>query len=113
MLLVALQKIAPKGSFNLFMWNTIRAVIVLAGLYYVIGTSTLIFASSPRGALWTHLAIDANCINNEMKIFFACLFNIIPEMILLILAIKWVWGLQHTTRKNKIGLISLFAIGLV
>lgn len=94
------------------MWYTARIIIVVTGIYYTISTFITIFACSPREAIWSPLITDAKCIDNNTVVLITCLFNILSDIIILTLPARAVWQLRIPTRK-KVGIVLLFAIGLL
>lgn len=94
------------------MWYCARIIIVVNGINYSIGTFVNIFACSPREAFWNPLIKDSRCINNEIRILFTRGYNVISDIIILILPLRAVWKLWIPTRK-KIEIVFLFAIGLL
>lgn len=94
------------------MWYTARIIIVITGIYYTISTFISIFACSPREAIWNPLINDARCLNTNISVLVTCLFNIISDITILILPARAVWKLRIPIKK-KIGIILLFATGLL
>lgn len=94
------------------MWYGARTIIVVTGIYYIVSTFITIFACSPREAIWNPLVTDAQCIDNNTVVLITCLFNIVSDIIILMLPARAVWKLRIPTRK-KVGIVLLFAIGLL
>jgi hypothetical protein len=94
------------------MWYSARIVIVVTGIYYILSTFLTIFACSPREAIWNPLIPNPRCLNNNTLVLVTCLFNIISDIIILTLPARAVWKLRISTRK-KVGIVLLFAIGLL
>ena len=94
------------------MFYSARIIILVTGIYYIISTSLTIFACSPREAIWNPLIINARCLDNNTVVLITCLFNIISDIIILILPARAVWKLRIPSR-NKFRIVLLFAIGLL
>ena len=107
-----LRLFAPQKSLDPFMWYSARIIIVVTGVFYVISTFLTIFACSPREAFWNPLIIDCRCLDNDISAIIACSFNVISDIIILMLPAKAVWKLRIPTR-DKIRIVLLFAIGLL
>lgn len=86
--------------------------MVVTGIYYVVSAFITIFACSSREAIWNPLIADAQCIDNNTVVLITCLFNIVSDIIILILPARAVWKLRIPTRK-KVGIVLLFVIGLL
>ena len=94
------------------MFYSARIVIVINGIYYIISLSLTTFACSPREAIWNPLITNARCLANNTVVLVTCLFNIISDIIILMLPARAVWKLRIPTR-NKLRILLLFAIGLL
>ena len=94
------------------MWYTARIIIVVTGVWYTITTFLTIFACSPREAFWNPLITDYRCLNNDIGTIINCSFNVVSDIIILMLPVRAVWRLRMPTR-NKIKIVLLFAIGLL
>lgn len=112
LLLQYLRLFAPQKTVNPFMWYSARIIIVVTGIYYIISTFITIFACSPREAIWNPLINNPQCVDNNTVVLITCLFNIISDIIILLLPARAVWNLRIPTRK-KVGIVLLFAIGLL
>ncbi len=94
------------------MWYSARIVITVTGIFYSISAFLTIFACSPLEANWNPLIMDARCIDNNMVVLVICLFNIVSDIVILILPGRAVWRLRIPI-KNKLKIVLLFAIGLL
>lgn len=94
------------------MWYSARIIIVVTAIYYIISTMVTTFACSPREAIWDTLITDAKCLDNNINVLVTCLFNIISDIIILMLPARAVFNLRIPTR-NKFRIVLLFAIGLL
>lgn len=93
------------------MFISARVIIVVTLLYYIISTSMTIFACSPREKIWNPLT-EGHCLNNNLGVFITSLFNIVSDVIILVLPAKTVWSLQ-IPRSKRIKIVALFATGLL
>lgn len=94
------------------MWYTARIVIAVAAIFYCISAFITIFACTPREAIWNTLITDYKCVDNTMLILITCLFNIVSDIVILILPAKAVWKLRIPVKK-KVKIVLLFAVGLM
>lgn len=107
-----LQLFAPQKSMNRFMWYCARIIIVANGIYYIFGSFIRIITCPPRKESWNPLLKHSRCSNNNLRIFFTCGYNILLDVIILILPSRAVWKLWIPTRK-KVDIVLMFAIGLL
>ena len=107
-----LRLFAPQKSVDPFMWYSSRIVIVVSGVFYCISAFITIFACTPREAIWNLLISNFKCLDNETLILITCLFNILSDIIILMLPAKAVWKLRIPIEK-KVKIVLLFAIGLL
>ena len=111
-LLQYLRLFAPQKSLDPFMWYSARIVIAVAGIFYCISAFITIFACSPRAAIWNTLITDYKCVDNTTLVLTTYLFNIVSDILILMLPAKAVWKLRMPTKK-KVKIVLLFAIGLM
>ncbi|KAI4255881.1 MAG: hypothetical protein L6R42_006511 [Xanthoria sp. 1 TBL-2021] len=110
-LLQYLRLLAPNISVNRTMFIGARVIIVVTLLFYIISTPITIFACSPREKIWNPLK-EGHCLNLNLSLFINRLFNILSDIIILVLPAKTVWSLQIPRRK-RIRIVALFATGLL
>jgi len=103
---------APQRIINRFMWYSARIIIVVTGIYYTVSAFITTFACSPREAIWNPLITDATCLDNNLLVLITCLFNILSDILILVLPARAVWKLRIST-KRKITIVLLFAVGLL
>lgn len=111
-LLQYLGLLAPTKSSNNLLYYSARVIIATTGVYYTITTCVTIFACSPLEKIWNPLIERGHCLNNNMGVLITCIFNIVSDIIILLLPARSVWRLQIPRRK-KIPIVSLFAIGVL
>ena len=111
-LLQYLRLLAPTRTSNNLLYYSARVIIATTGVYYTITTSVTIFACSPLEKSWNPLVEHGHCLDNNMGVLVTCVFNIVSDIIILLLPARSVWRLQIPRRK-KVPIVSLFAIGLL
>ena len=111
-LLQYLQMLAPFRTVNPLMYIGARAIILVTLVYYIISTFITIFACTPRERIWNPLVTEGHCLDNNTAVLFTCLFNIVSDIVILILPARSVWRLRIPRRK-KVGIVCLFATGLL
>ena len=94
------------------MWYSARIIIVVTGIYYTVSTFITIFACSPREAIWNPFITDYKCFDNNTLVFITCLFNIVSDIVILLLPARAVWKLRISIKK-EVEIVLLFAIGLL
>ena len=94
------------------MWYSARMIIAATGVFYLIGTFLTIFACSPREAIWNPLITNSRCLDNNTIVLITCIYNIVSDIIILVLPTRAVWKLRIPIR-NKFRILLLFAIGLL
>ncbi|KAL8858966.1 MAG: hypothetical protein Q9178_004447 [Gyalolechia marmorata] len=107
-----LRLFAPIKTLNPSMFIGARVIIIVTGVYYTISTFITIWACSPREKIWNPLITEGHCLHDDIAVLFTCLFNIASDVAILVMPARSVWRLQIPRRK-KIGIVSLFAIGLL
>lgn len=110
-LLQYIYLLAPTRSINPFLSIGSYAMIVVSVMFHVASTCAAIWACSPREKIWNDL-IDGKCLDNNMLILVTCIFNIVSDVIILILPAHTVWGLRIDFKK-KLEICMLFATGLL
>ncbi|KAL8783397.1 MAG: hypothetical protein Q9213_004656 [Squamulea squamosa] len=108
-----LRLLAPNMSVNRTLFIAARVIIVASLVFYIISTFLTIFACSPLEKIWNPLIQGGRCLNNNnIGVLISILFNIISDVVILLLPVKTVWGLQ-IPRNKKIKILALFATGLL
>ena len=103
---------APQKSLDPLMWYSARMIIAATGVYYLISSLITMFACSPREAIWNPLVTDSRCLDNNTSVLITCIYNIVSDIIVLVLPTRAVWKLRIPV-KNKVRILLLFAIGLL
>lgn len=100
----------PHRTRNAMAW-TIYFLIAINSLYYLAGTIAEIFGCTPRKKIWDKTT-PGTCTNTKAGFLIAASFNVVCDSVILALPQKIIWGLNLTPAK-KIGISSLFAIGIL
>ena len=90
-------------------WSTQFLIFVVFG-FEIAGMFIKIWECVPREKMWDK-SIDGHCVDFAAFMISSGVFNTATDVIILFLPIKAVWGLQMTA-KAKLGIISIFTIGL-
>ncbi|MCJ1464632.1 hypothetical protein MMC07_003245 [Pseudocyphellaria aurata] len=112
LLLQYIRLFAPTRSFNRFLWYTATSTIAITAIYYTISTFVTTFLCSPREAYWNPLLSQDKCLNNGLLVIITRIYNIISDIIILLLPVRAVWKLRIPI-KRKAGIVLLFAIGML
>ena len=82
--------------------------------FYIIVMVFNIIECKPREAIWNPLirAEEAWCFNRDAIFQATGVFNVVSDFAILIIPIPTIWNLQMT-RRRKIAVTGLFAIGLL
>ena len=96
-----------KGSF---MDLSNRLLIFVVFSFEIAAMIIKIWQCVPREHIWNK-SINGHCVNVATFMICSGVFNTVTDVIILFLPVKAVWGLQMST-KAKLGIISIFTIGL-
>lgn len=101
----------PEGTRNAFWW-TCHVVIVINVLFY--GTSVFLenLACFPYERIWNKTIAGSECLDFKVTPLAGASINVILDLITFILPQKTIWSL-HMSRKKKIGVSSVFAVGIL
>ena len=90
---------------------TIKTCIALViGCYIAISVSKIL-QCWPREKIW-NAATPGTCINLAVLLDTSGIFNIVSDVVILLLPIKGLWNLQMSFRK-KVGIYAAFTVGLM
>ena len=103
---------APNKSVDRIMFYSCWILIVLIILWNLISTIIAIFACSPQAKFWNSLITYGHCLDYDIDVMLTAIFNILTDVLILLLPSRAVWRLQIPTKK-KVALVSTFAIGLL
>ena len=101
----------PNRQSNLIMWIVAHAVIGSILLFYVIDTGFNIFMCRPREKYWNRLK-TGSCYNWDSSMLGTGFFNVFSDFALLMLPVRSIWKL-HVPLKKKLGVLAVFATGLL
>ncbi|OGM47030.1 hypothetical protein ABOM_003736 [Aspergillus bombycis] len=88
----------------------IQLLIWLNFLFYLADTVVKIFECTPRSKIWDE-HVPGHCININVPILAASIFNLVSDFLILLLPIVCVWRLQMTFKK-KICTSAVFVAGI-
>ncbi|KAI4212864.1 MAG: hypothetical protein L6R36_009472 [Xanthoria steineri] len=111
-LLQYIRLFAPNRSVDPLLFFASWTLIALIVLWNFACFWVSIFACSPVEKFWNTLITDGKCLNFSLNILLTCLFNIITDVVILILPSRAVWRLRIPLKK-KFAIVSLFGIGLI
>ena len=112
-ILLQYQRIfAPRKSVDRVMFFSSWVLIVSIILWNFISTIIAIFACSPQEKFWNSLITYGHCLDYDIDVMLTAIFNILTDVLILILPTRAVWKLQLPTKK-KLSIVSIFAIGLL
>ena len=105
-----LRIFVPSRHGNAYMFWYTTALILLNVIFCIIEFFLIIMNCSPRARLWNQ-ELSGTCIGTS-NIVFTAGFNIISDVMILVLPLTRVWRLQMSTRR-KLGLSLIFSTGLM
>ena len=112
-ILLQYQRIfAPRRTVDPFLFISSWIIIVLVCLWNFVSTWVNIFACNPQEKFWNNLIDYGYCLDFNLDIQLTSMFNIIVDVLILLLPTRAVWRLSIPLRK-KFAIVSVFAIGLL
>lgn len=111
-LLQYIRIFAPSRTVDPLLFFASWTLIALIILWNFACFWVSIFACSPVERFWNTLITDGKCLDFALNILLTCLFNIITDILILLLPSRAVWSLQIPLKK-KFAIVSLFGIGLM
>ena len=107
-----LRIFVPTRHGNAYMFWYTTALIILNVLFCIIEFFLIIMNCSPQARLWNR-KLSGTCIGpGKSSSVFTAGFNIISDVMILVLPLTRVWRLQMSTRR-KLGLSLIFSTGLM
>jgi hypothetical protein len=103
-MLLQYRRIFPTKKFQIANWLTMAVVIA----YTIWTVFSSIFTCIPVRAFWTHE--KATCLNQFAVWFTNAAINIVTDFAIILLPIPVIQKL-NLGKRQKIGLISIFAVG--
>ncbi|PVI05165.1 hypothetical protein DM02DRAFT_611014 [Periconia macrospinosa] len=96
-------------SRNFTFWASWILIVSNVGFWATI-TMLEVFSCSPREKLWNPI-VEGTCINRHAYQIASAVMNMVSEMLIMLLPQRVIWGL-NLTRKQRLGLSMLFALGI-
>jgi hypothetical protein len=87
-------------------------VIVATFLFQAASVPLTLFICSPREKIWDSYYEGGKCMNIKAALYASAVFNIMADIVILLLPVRSVLKLQIDTNK-KVGIILLFGTGLL
>lgn len=103
-MLLQYRRIFPTKKFQLANWLTMAVVVA----YTIWTVFSSIFSCTPVRAFWTHE--KSTCLNQFAVWFTNAAINILTDFAIILLPIPVIQKL-NLGKRQKIGLISIFAVG--
>ncbi|KAL6713695.1 hypothetical protein ACLMJK_009160 [Lecanora helva] len=100
---------SPTYKNSLMDWTTQILIFVVFG-FEIAGMIIKIWECVPRASMWDE-NLEGRCVNFAVFMISSGVFNTVTDIVILFLPIKAVWSL-HMSTKAKLGIISIFTIGL-
>ena len=100
----------PTRQGNALMFWCTTALMLLNVIFYIIEFFLNIMQCSPRARLWNR-ELPGTCIGSS-NIVFTAGFNVISDVIILVLPLAKVWRLQMSMRR-KLGISLIFSTGVM
>jgi hypothetical protein len=100
----------PRHTRNALAW-TIYIVIALNWAYYVAGSFASIFSCNPRKRFWDRTT-PGTCTSPYATMLSSSVVNMVSDFAMLAIPQKVIWGL-HLNNSQKVGISSLFGIGIL
>ena len=90
----------------------IHIVIMSISIFYVVANGFNIFICHPREKYWNPLMTTGSCYSLNASIQAMSVFNVVSDFVILLLPVWPIWILQ-VPRANKVGMLALFATGML
>ncbi|KAI1172208.1 hypothetical protein F4777DRAFT_522440 [Nemania sp. FL0916] len=100
----------PRGTKGVFYW-TCRTMIIISVLWYSITVILICISCRPYNRIWDRTVPGTCPLNREALDVTTASFNLLSDLIILILPQGVIWKLHIETRK-KIGVALIFLVGL-
>ncbi|MCJ1440799.1 MAG: hypothetical protein MMC23_001285 [Stictis urceolatum] len=100
----------PIKRTNLMFWGT-WGLSTLCVVFYLLMALLTIFHCNPRSKAWDPF-VDGQCISNGLIQVVTGLFNIVTDLILLLMPQRIIWKLQLPWRR-RLTIASVFCVGLL
>lgn len=87
------------------------ALIIFSGGYAVAGFFTITFACTPRRKIWDITYRGGSCLNIKAMVITGASFNVLTDILVLVVPMPVVWFFLTIPRKQKIALTGVFMTG--
>ncbi|KAH9907513.1 hypothetical protein F4778DRAFT_544867 [Xylariomycetidae sp. FL2044] len=104
-----LHLFVPLRTRNTFYWCCV-ALLAVNGVFYITLFTISNLACTPYRRNWDK-TVPGHCMDIKTVNLASAIVNLVLDLAILILPQRVIWGLQ-TTRKNKIGVSMVFAVGV-
>ena len=91
--------------------KAIRLFVAILCLFYIATFFVKIFVCVPRARIWNK-SVPGRCLDNAAVLNANGIFNLLTDVIILLVPLKAVWGLQ-LDRRRKIGVVMVFTLGFL
>lgn len=96
-----------RGVFD----KSLRLLVVILCCFYFANGVVKIWGCRPRARIWNK-SIPGTCLDVAIVLDTSGLFNLLTDVIILLIPVKAVWNMRLSTRK-KAGVIGVFTLGLM
>lgn len=93
------------------MWVVAHVVIGVIFIFYVVTFGFNLFMCRPREKYWNRLQ-TGSCYDWDASLLGTGFFNVFSDFALLMLPVRDIWKL-HVPFKKKLGILAVFATGLL
>ena len=93
-------------QFRTLIWITLAVVLSCFVSFETAG----IFQCTPVRRAW-NASVAGHCTNKLSRMYAYAGFNFVTDVIILLMPIPLINGLSHITKRQKIGLMAVFALG--
>ena len=90
---------------------TVRALILIICSFYFALSIAKICQCIPRTRIWDK-TVPGKCVDLSILLDASGLFNIISDVLILLVPLKGIWSLQMV-KKRKIGIYMIFTVGIM
>ena len=90
--------------------RSLRALIVVLCCFYFATGIVKIWQCNPRAKIWDK-SLPGTCLNASTVLDTSGLFNLLTDVIILLIPIKAVWNMRLSP-KRKAGVVAVFTLGL-
>ena len=88
-----------------------QLIIWINLLYFTAAGLLSIFQCTPRARIWNPF-VPGTCVNYRAVNLATAIFNVISDILMLLLPMAWIWRLQMSTSR-KLRISAVFAVGVL